>query len=149
MFVMACNLLEVYIVLSLSTCCAFTYLILIIQKSVMFIAFVYVCVLENVNKWDTSVRVHQNTWRRVSQAWKRDYKRDKEVQSSHSNWGSSMDAGRCADEHWQFQCTCAVVFLLDDQSRQSWCHYVMSQGSLMLLREGTIKGEHNQASGLS
>ena len=38
----------------------------------------------------------------MSQARKRDYKRDKEVQSSHSIWGSGVDAGGCADEHWQF-----------------------------------------------
>ena len=117
--VMACNLLEVYIVLSLSTCCAFTHLILIICKSVMFITFVYACVFENVNKLDSGTRVHQNTWGRVSQAHKRDYERDKGVQNSHSIWGSGMDASKCADEHWQFQCTCTVVFLLEDQSRQS------------------------------
>ena len=63
------------------------------------------------------MRVHQNTWERVSQAWKRDYERDEEVWSSHSIWGSGMDASGCADEHWQFQCACAVVFLLEDQSR--------------------------------
>ena len=33
-------------------------------------------------------------------------------------------------------------FLLEDQSRQSWHHEMTSQGSLMLFREGTIKGEH-------
>ena len=87
MFVMACNLLEVYIILSLSTCCVFTHLILIIQKSVMFITFVYACVFENVNKLDSGMRAHQNTWGRVSQAWKRDYKRDEEVQSSCSILG--------------------------------------------------------------
>ena len=63
--------LEMYIVLLLSTCCAFTHLILIIiWKSVMFIAFVYACVFENINKLDSGTRVHRNTWRRVSQAWK-------------------------------------------------------------------------------
>ena len=32
----------------------------------------------------------------MSQAWKRDYKRNKEVQSSHSIWGSSVDvSGMC------------------------------------------------------
>ena len=102
MFVVACNLLDVYEVLLLSTCCAFTQLILIIHKSVMFIVFVYACVFENVNKLDSSTRALQNTWGRVSQAWKRDYKRDKEVWCSCSIWGSGMDASRCADEHWQF-----------------------------------------------
>ena len=33
--------------------------------------------------------------------------------------GSGEDAGGCTDKHWQFQCTCAVVFPLEDQSRQS------------------------------
>ena len=33
------------------------------------------------------------------------------------NRGSGVDAGRCADEWQQFQCRCAVVFLLEDQSR--------------------------------
>ena len=64
-------------------------------------------------------------------------------------WGSGMDAGECADEWQYFQCTCAVVFPMEDQSRQLWHHEMMSQGSLMLLREGTIKGEHNQTLGLS
>ena len=31
---------------------------------------------------------------------------------------SGMDVGGCADELQCFQCTCAVVFLLEDQSRQ-------------------------------
>ena len=31
--------------------------------------------------------------------------------------GSGEDAGGYADECWQFQCTCAVVFPLEDQSR--------------------------------
>ena len=102
MFVMACNFLEVYMVLSLSTCCAFTHLTLIIHKYVMFITFLYACVFENVNKLGSGMRVHQNTCGRVPQAWKRDYKRDKVVWSSHSIWGSGMDTGRCADKHWWF-----------------------------------------------
>ena len=150
MFVTACSLSEIYIVLSLSTCCEFTHLILIIiRKSVMFIAFVNACVFENINKLDSGMRAQQNTWGRVSQARKRVYERDEEVQNSHSIWGSSVDAGRCTDEHWQFWCACTVVFLLEDQSRWSWCHYVTSWGSFMQLREGTIKGEHDRASRLS
>ena len=71
MFVMACSLSEMFIVLSLSTCCAFTCLILIIiQKSVMFFAFVYAFIFENINKLDSSMRAHQNTWGIVSQAKK-------------------------------------------------------------------------------
>ena len=62
---------------------------------------------------------------------------------------SSVDAGKCADEWWCFQCTCTVVFLPEDQSRWSWHHEMMSQRSLMLFREGTIKGEHTWTMGLS
>ena len=62
---------------------------------------------------------------------------------------SGIDAGRCADKLWHFLWTCAVVFPLEDQSRWSWCHEMMSQWSLMLFWEGTIKGEHTQTSGLS
>ena len=29
-----------------------------------------------------------------------------------------MDASRCADEPWQFQCACAVVFPLEDQRKE-------------------------------
>ena len=68
---------------------------------------------------------------------------------SYIEWGSDMNTSRCADEWQHFQCACAVFFPLEDQSRQSWHHEMMSQGSLRLLREGTIKGEHNQTSGLS
>ena len=106
------------------------------------------CVFKNVNKLDSSMRVHQNTWGRVSWAQKLGQERDKGVQSFHSIWGCSVDAGRCTDEPWQFQCTCTVVFPLEDQRRWSWCHEVMSWGSLMLSREGTIKGEHIRTLGL-
>ena len=61
------------------------------------------------------MRAHRNTWGRVSQAQKRDLERDEEVWSFRSICGSSMDAGRCADEPWQFQCT--AVFPPEDQSR--------------------------------
>ena len=39
---------------------------------------------------------------------------------------SGIDAGRCADELWHFLCTCTVVFPLEDQSRWSWHHEMMS-----------------------
>ena len=65
------------------------------------------------------MRAHQNTLGRVSQAWKSGKERDEEVQSFCSIWGSSVDASRYADKLWWFQCTCAVVFPLEDQSRQS------------------------------
>ena len=42
---------------------SFTHLILIIiRKSVMFIAFVYAYVFESINKLDSGTRAHQNTW---------------------------------------------------------------------------------------
>ena len=66
----------------------------------MFIAFVYACVFENINKLDFGMRAHQNTWGRVSQVQKKYYERDEEVQNSHSIWGSSVDANGCADEYW-------------------------------------------------
>ena len=47
-----------------------------------------------------------------------------------------MDASRCADKPWQFQCACAMVFLPEKWSRWSWHHYVMSWGSLMLEKGG-------------
>ena len=62
---------------------------------------------------------------------------------------SGMDTGRCADELQCFWCACTVVFLLEDQSRWSWHHQMMSQGSLMLLWEGTTKGEQTGTSRLS
>ena len=62
---------------------------------------------------------------------------------------SGIDAGGCADKLQCFLCTCTVVFPLEDQSRQLWHHEMMSQWSLMLFWEGTIKGEHTWTSGLS
>ena len=47
-----------------------------------------------------------------------------------------MEAGRCTDEQWWFECTCTMVFPLEKWSRWSWCHYVMSWGSLMLEKGG-------------
>ena len=53
--------------------------------------------------------------------------------------GSNMDASRFADEPWQFQCTCTMVFPLEDWSKWSWHHDVTSRGSLMLKRGGNYK----------
>ena len=53
--------------------------------------------------------------------------------------GSNVDTSRFADKSWWFQYTHAVVFLPEDWSRWSWHHYVMSQGSLMLLKGGNYK----------
>ena len=62
---------------------------------------------------------------------------------------SGDDTVRCADELWHFLCACTVVFLPEDQSRWLWCHEMMSQWSLVLFWEGSIKGKHTQALGLS
>ena len=43
-------------------------------------------VLQIINKLVYSMRVHRNTWGRVSQARKRVQKRDNEVQNLHSIW---------------------------------------------------------------
>ena len=43
-------------------------------------------VLEIINKLVYSMRVHQKTWGRVSQAWKRVWKRDDKVQTLHNIW---------------------------------------------------------------
>ena len=94
------------------------------------------------------MRAPPNTWGRVSQAWKLGRKRQRGsdafmvFQFQHGCWWMCR---------WKmmFWCTCAVVFLEEDQSRWSWHHEMMSQGSLVLLREGTIKGEHNWTLGLS
>ena len=37
---------------------------------------------------------------------------------SNGNWDFRGDAGRCTDESWHFLCTCTVVFLPKDWSRQ-------------------------------
>ena len=42
--------------------------------------------LESVNKLVYGMRAHQNTWGRVSQAQKRVWKRDNEVQNLHNFW---------------------------------------------------------------
>ena len=52
-------------------------------------------VFDGCNKLDSGTRVHQNTWGRVSQAWKGGWKIDNEVQSFHSNKG--------------FQCGCQCI----------------------------------------
>ena len=53
--------------------------------------------------------------------------------------GSDVDTGIFADEPWQFQCACTMVFPLEDWSRQSWHHDVTSWGPLMLKQGGNYK----------
>ena len=69
---------------------------------------------------------------------------------------------RCIYSNWGFWCGCQQMcrwttvfpvhmhsgFPPEDQSRWLWHHEMMSQWSLMLFWEGTIKGDHTQTSGL-
>ena len=94
------------------------------------------------------MRVHRNTWGRVSQAQNQVKEKTERFGCIYSIQGSRVDASRCADEWWCFWCACTVVFSLEDQCRQLQHHEMMSQGSFMLLREGTIRGEHIWTLGL-
>ena len=84
----------------------------------------------------------------MSQAWKRVRKRDDEILNFHIKRLFGVDASGCADKPWQFFCACAVVFLPKWWSRQLWHHLMMSWGSLVCWREGTINGEHNRTRGV-
>ena len=95
------------------------------------------------------MRAHQNAWGECHMHEIQVKEKMARFGCIYSIWGSAMKAGRCADKWWCFWCACAVVFLLEDQSRWFWHHEMMSQWSLVLLREATIKGEHNQTLGLS
>ena len=102
----------------------------------------FLSMLGLINKVVHGTRAHQNTWGRVSQAQKWVRKRDNEIpkllyQMVKRLFG--MDASRYADEPWRFFCTCAVVFPPKWSSRCSWHHLMMSWGSFMCKREGTIK----------
>ena len=94
----------------------------------------FVCIKTFVNKLVYGMRVHQNTWGKVSQAQKWVRKQDDEkpnltILLNKQLFG--MDAGRCTDKPWQFFCACAVVFLPKWVSRWLWHHNLTSQGSLM------------------
>ena len=47
-----------------------------------------------------------------------------------------VDAGTFADKQWWFECARPMFFPPEKWSRQSWCHYVTSWGSLMLEKGG-------------
>ena len=93
------------------------------------------------------MRVHWNTWGRVSQAQKRYWKEMMRFGAFVIFGGSNVDAGRFADESWQFQYACAIVFLpeigADNHDVMMWCHKDLS----CCKREGNIKGEQDQTSG--
>ena len=61
--------------------CAYTHLILIV---LLWLICLIVPMLEFVNKLVYGTRTHQNTWGRVSQAWKRVRKRDDKVWNLHN-----------------------------------------------------------------
>ena len=46
----------------------------------------------------------------MSQAQKQVQKRDDKIPNFHNKWLFGMDAGRCADEPWQFLFACTVFF---------------------------------------
>ena len=81
---------------------SFTHIIIILS--------VLTCTRIFVNKLIYSMRAHQNTWGRVSQARKRDWKQNDDISYLRFKWLIGVDAGRYADDHQQFVCTCAVVF---------------------------------------
>ena len=70
----ACNLVIIFVLI-----CTYTHLILIVLTMLLWLICTIVPMLEFVNKLVYGTRAHQNTWGRVSQAWKRVWKRDNEV----------------------------------------------------------------------
>ena len=66
--------------------CAYTRLILIVLTVLLWLFCLIMPVLENINKLVYSTRAHQNTWGRVSHAWKRFQKRDNEVWNLCNTW---------------------------------------------------------------
>ena len=121
-----CNHVIIFVLI-----CAYTCLILIVLTVLLWLVCIIVPMLEFDNKLVYSMRVHWNTWGRVSQAQKRVWKRDDEVQTLCNVWDIRCGYWGYTDELWQVFCVCAVVFPLKYWSRQSWHHYMMSQGSLM------------------
>ena len=60
------------------------------------------------------MKVHQNTWGEYHSH--RDWVKEKmeRLRCNYINQGSDVDASRCSDKWWHFQCACTVVFLLKD-----------------------------------
>ena len=142
----------------LSVNCAFTHQVLFLiyilvstlHPSSLFVCYVCLCFVESVNKLRLQYKdILKYLGESVTGMEFRLRKRQRGSDAFIVIGDSSVDAGRCADKLQYFQCACAVVFQPEDQSRWSWHHQMMSQGSLMLLWEGTIKEEHTRASGLS
>ena len=66
----------------------------------------------------------------MSQAWKRDLKETTRFRAFIIIGDSDVVTSRCADESWWFECTCAMVFLLengaDDHDITMCCHEDLS-----------------------
>ena len=88
--------------------------------------------------WGFGMRLHQNTWGRVSGMKFGLRKRWRGSDVAIVTGDSGSDAGRCTDELWHFLYTCAVVFpwknRADDHSVIEWHHNDLSCS----LGEGTI-----------
>ena len=98
-----CNCVNIFVIILCIYLPDFTHVIINL--------FLFACVKILVNKSVHSMRVHWNTWGRVSQAWKQVRKRDNDIPNFCNKQLFGVDAGGCADKSWQFFCTCAVVFL--------------------------------------
>ena len=80
---------------------------------------------------------HQNTWGRVSQAWKRGWKIDNEVQSFCCSKGFWHGHQHICRQTMVVQVCMHNGFPARKWSKWPWCHYVMSWGSLVLDKVGT------------
>ena len=85
------------------------------------------------------MRAHQNTWGRVSQAWKRVQKGNNDISYFQFKRLIGINASGYADDCWQFVCTCTVIFPPKWWSRLSWHHKTTSQESLMHKKGGKYK----------
>ena len=96
------------------------------------------------------MRVPQDTWGRVSQAWNSGYKIDELVHVQLLEKLSEMvhrDACKCAGRSaWPYS-VCTRFFLLEEGSRWLWCHLVMSLSFCLCRGLGVYKGEHAWARG--
>ena len=129
-------------------CCAFTCLVLIISWLVVFITLVYACVVKMLINYTPVWGCTKIPGGECHRHRNRVKKKTMRFEAFVVIGDSDVDACRYADEPWQFQCTCTMVFQLeigaDDHDIMIWCH----KGLSCCKREGTIKGEHDQTLGL-
>ena len=106
-------------------------------------------VFNGCNKLDSGMREHWKSWGRVSWTWKGGWKIDDEVWSFHSNKGfltwmqahlQTNHGGTNVHAQWISHQKNGA----DDHDITMWHHKSLS----CCKREGTIKGEHDQTSGL-